>query len=88
MGCLSQSKDYLKDQLGDKSKVKWTKFIVCTIWNILFSLNHKLDRIHDHLQVFQKPPLKENTKPVEFKLHTQQRAVKRAMFNYSVRAHS
>ncbi|RVX11347.1 hypothetical protein CK203_019643 [Vitis vinifera] len=50
----SWSKDYLKDQLGDKSKV------------------------------FQKPPLKENTKPVEFKLHTQQRAVKRAMFNYSV----
>ncbi|GAY53244.1 hypothetical protein CUMW_147860 [Citrus unshiu] len=27
---------------------------------------------------------KENTKPQEFTLHTQQRAVKRAMFNYSV----
>ncbi|CBI28633.3 unnamed protein product, partial [Vitis vinifera] len=34
--------------------------------------------------VSQKPPTKENTKPVEFKLHTQQRALKRAMFNYSV----
>ncbi|XP_044504342.1 protein TPX2 [Mangifera indica] len=27
---------------------------------------------------------KDNTKPLEFTLHTQQRAVKRAMFNYSV----
>ncbi|XP_057721919.1 microtubule-destabilizing protein 60 isoform X1 [Arachis stenosperma] len=29
-------------------------------------------------------PPKENTKPQEFKLHTQERAVKRAMFNYAV----
>ncbi|KAK2980788.1 hypothetical protein RJ640_009573 [Escallonia rubra] len=34
--------------------------------------------------VLQKPLAKENTKPVEIKLHTQQRAVKRAIFNYSV----
>ncbi|TXG69904.1 hypothetical protein EZV62_004839 [Acer yangbiense] len=31
-----------------------------------------------------KASSKENTKPQEFRLHTQQRAVKRAMFNYSV----
>ena len=47
-----------------------------------------LTLIHVHFQVSQKPPTKENTKPVEFKLHTQQRALKRAMFNYSVSAHS
>ncbi|KAK3012936.1 hypothetical protein RJ639_009570, partial [Escallonia herrerae] len=34
--------------------------------------------------VLQKPLAKENTKPVEIKLHTQQRAAKRAIFNYSV----
>ncbi|XP_059641764.1 microtubule-destabilizing protein 60 [Cornus florida] len=34
--------------------------------------------------VSPKSPAKENTKPQEIKLHTQQRAVKRAMFNYSV----
>lgn len=28
--------------------------------------------------------IKENTKPHDFKLHTEQRAIKRAMFNYSV----
>ncbi|TYI13289.1 hypothetical protein ES332_A08G048100v1 [Gossypium tomentosum] len=33
---------------------------------------------------YTKPAAKENTKPQEFKLHTGQRAVKRAMFNYSV----
>uniref|UniRef100_A0A7C8ZDI0 TPX2 C-terminal domain-containing protein n=1 Tax=Opuntia streptacantha TaxID=393608 RepID=A0A7C8ZDI0_OPUST len=32
----------------------------------------------------QRPPSKENTKPVEIKLHTQQRAAKRAMFNHFV----
>ncbi|KAK3204254.1 hypothetical protein Dsin_018300 [Dipteronia sinensis] len=31
-----------------------------------------------------KSTSKENTKPQEFRLHTQQRAAKRAMFNYSV----
>ncbi|XVF71032.1 hypothetical protein PTKIN_Ptkin12aG0002100 [Pterospermum kingtungense] len=31
-----------------------------------------------------KPSAKENTRPQEFKLHTEQRAVKRAMFNYSM----
>ncbi|XP_010528583.1 PREDICTED: protein TPX2 isoform X2 [Tarenaya hassleriana] len=31
-----------------------------------------------------KPPAKENTKPLDFKLRTGERAVKRAMFNYSV----
>ncbi|KAK9950784.1 hypothetical protein M0R45_006253 [Rubus argutus] len=33
-----------------------------------------------------KSPTKENTKPQEVKLHTQQRATKRAMFNYMVAA--
>ncbi|XP_022143415.1 protein TPX2 [Momordica charantia] len=32
----------------------------------------------------QKVVVKENTKMQDFKLHTQERAVKRAMFNYSV----
>ncbi|KAH1196777.1 hypothetical protein GmHk_18G050725 [Glycine max] len=32
-----------------------------------------------------RSPPRENTKPQEFKLHTQERAVKRAMFNYAVR---
>ncbi|KAJ7950758.1 TPX2 family protein [Quillaja saponaria] len=31
-----------------------------------------------------KSPTRENTKPQEFKLHTQERAIKRAMFNYEV----
>ncbi|GMJ01347.1 hypothetical protein like AT5G37478 [Hibiscus trionum] len=31
-----------------------------------------------------KPAAKENTRPQEFKLHTGHRALKRAMFNYSV----
>ncbi|KAI4304722.1 hypothetical protein MLD38_040197 [Melastoma candidum] len=31
-----------------------------------------------------KPVTKENTKPVDVKLHTQQRAAKRAIFNYTV----
>ncbi|KAL1225035.1 Microtubule-destabilizing protein 60 [Cardamine amara subsp. amara] len=31
-----------------------------------------------------KAPAKENKKPLEFKLHSGERAVKRAMFNYSV----
>ncbi|XP_039035804.1 protein TPX2 isoform X2 [Hibiscus syriacus] len=35
-------------------------------------------------KITPKPPAKENTRPQEFKLHTGQRAVKRAMFNYSV----
>ncbi|KAK9015352.1 hypothetical protein V6N11_006463 [Hibiscus sabdariffa] len=35
-------------------------------------------------KVTPKPPAKENTRQQEFKLHTGQRAVKRAMFNYSV----
>ncbi|KAJ4840895.1 hypothetical protein Tsubulata_010399, partial [Turnera subulata] len=36
------------------------------------------------VQAIPKPFAKENTKPQEFKLHTGQRALKRAMFNYSV----
>ncbi|PSS21444.1 hypothetical protein CEY00_Acc10488 [Actinidia chinensis var. chinensis] len=32
----------------------------------------------------QKPAAKENTKPQDFKFHTQDRAVKRALFNYTV----
>ncbi|KAK2991162.1 hypothetical protein RJ640_015467 [Escallonia rubra] len=42
------------------------------------------DECRDFDNVLQKPLAKENTKPVEIKLHTQQRAVKRAIFNYSV----
>ncbi|KAG7543622.1 TPX2 C-terminal [Arabidopsis thaliana x Arabidopsis arenosa] len=34
--------------------------------------------------VTKAPPAKENKKPLEFKLHSGDRAVKRAMFNYSV----
>ncbi|KAM7523893.1 hypothetical protein LguiA_013795 [Lonicera macranthoides] len=34
--------------------------------------------------VCQKPQTKENTKPVDFKLRTQERAVQRAIFNYTV----
>ncbi|KAF5480081.1 hypothetical protein F2P56_000851 [Juglans regia] len=42
------------------------------------------DRLFDKSKASQKPYPKENTKPQEIKLHTQERAVKRAMFNYEV----
>ncbi|PON74996.1 TPX [Parasponia andersonii] len=42
------------------------------------------DRLCDKAKTSQKPCAKENTKPQDFKLHTQQRAVKRAIFNYEV----
>ncbi|XP_020535770.1 protein TPX2 isoform X2 [Jatropha curcas] len=42
------------------------------------------EKLCDKSKAIPKPPSKENTKPQEFKLHTQQRAYKRAMFNYSV----
>ncbi|CAK9161182.1 unnamed protein product [Ilex paraguariensis] len=42
------------------------------------------ERQIEKYKVSQKPLTKENTKPLDIKLHTQQRAVKRAMFNYSV----
>ncbi|XP_012473432.1 microtubule-destabilizing protein 60 [Gossypium raimondii] len=43
------------------------------------------DQVKDkYSKVTPKPAAKENTKPQEFKLHTGQRAVKRAMFNYSL----
>ncbi|XP_031395934.1 protein TPX2 isoform X2 [Punica granatum] len=32
----------------------------------------------------QKPQTRESTKPLDIKLHTQQRAIRRAMFNYTV----
>ncbi|KAL3525056.1 hypothetical protein ACH5RR_013428 [Cinchona calisaya] len=38
----------------------------------------------DKNKVFQKFVTKENTKPQDFKLHTKERAVKRALFNYSI----
>ncbi|KAI5648169.1 hypothetical protein M9H77_34174 [Catharanthus roseus] len=38
----------------------------------------------NHSGVPYKPLIKENTKQQEFKLHTQERAVKRALFNYTV----
>ncbi|CAK9161185.1 unnamed protein product [Ilex paraguariensis] len=54
--------------------------------------NQSLSRSDDQLKerqiekykVSQKPLTKENTKPLDITLHTQQRAVKRTMFNYSV----
>lgn len=39
------------------------------------------------MQVVQKHVTKENTKPVDFRLHTQQRAVSRAIYNYTVSVH-
>ncbi|KAK4274996.1 hypothetical protein QN277_018144 [Acacia crassicarpa] len=43
------------------------------------------EKLHDkNKQASRKSPPKDNTKPQEFKLHTQERAVKRAMFNYAV----
>ncbi|KAM3283580.1 hypothetical protein P3S67_027225 [Capsicum chacoense] len=38
----------------------------------------------DKNKVQQKSLAKDNTKPVEIKLHTQQRARRRALFNYSI----
>ncbi|XWS46454.1 hypothetical protein CRYUN_Cryun14cG0068400 [Craigia yunnanensis] len=45
-----------------------------------------MERTHtkSSIKVTPKPPAKENTKPREIKLHTEQRTVKRAMFNYSM----
>ncbi|KAL5076933.1 hypothetical protein RYX36_015917, partial [Vicia faba] len=40
------------------------------------------ERFNDKTKGSRKSPTKENTKPQEFKLHTQERAVKRAIFNY------
>ncbi|XP_022853832.1 protein TPX2-like [Olea europaea var. sylvestris] len=37
-----------------------------------------------HSGVLQKPLIKENTKPLEIKLRTQERATRRALFNYTV----
>ncbi|WCJ25155.1 TPX2 (targeting protein for Xklp2) protein family [Euphorbia peplus] len=42
------------------------------------------DKLDDKSKATSKSASKENTKPQEFRLHTQQRAYKRAMFNYSV----
>ncbi|XP_074335422.1 microtubule-destabilizing protein 60-like isoform X2 [Apium graveolens] len=38
----------------------------------------------NHSGVVQKHVTKEHTKPVDFRLHTQQRAVSRAIYNYTV----
>ncbi|KAL1833529.1 hypothetical protein DCAR_0103622 [Daucus carota subsp. sativus] len=38
----------------------------------------------NYFGVVQKHVTKENTKPVDFRLHTQQRAVSRAIYNYTV----
>ncbi|CAI9110297.1 OLC1v1010296C1 [Oldenlandia corymbosa var. corymbosa] len=38
----------------------------------------------DKTKATQKNVTKENTKPVDFKLHTQERAVRRALFDYTV----
>ncbi|XP_039689152.1 uncharacterized protein [Medicago truncatula] len=42
------------------------------------------DKFYDKTKASRKSPTKENTRPKEFKLHTQERAVKRAIFNYEV----
>ncbi|XP_009775041.1 microtubule-destabilizing protein 60-like [Nicotiana tabacum] len=42
------------------------------------------ERSVDKNKAQQKPLAKDNTRPVEIKLHTQQRARRRALFNYSV----
>ncbi|PSS36632.1 hypothetical protein CEY00_Acc01150 [Actinidia chinensis var. chinensis] len=42
------------------------------------------ERHVDKYKGSQKPHAKENTKPQDFKFHTQDRAVKRALFNYTV----
>ncbi|XP_062153142.1 microtubule-destabilizing protein 60 [Alnus glutinosa] len=42
------------------------------------------DRLFGKSKASQKPLAKENTKPQEIKLRTQERAIKRAMFNYEV----
>ncbi|EXB86779.1 hypothetical protein L484_007804 [Morus notabilis] len=42
------------------------------------------ERNYDKVKTYQRPSAKENTKPQEIKLHTQQRAIKRAIFNYEV----
>ncbi|XP_019419467.1 PREDICTED: protein TPX2-like [Lupinus angustifolius] len=42
------------------------------------------DKHNDKTKASPKSPSRENTKPQEFKLHTQDRAVKRAMFNYAI----
>ncbi|GMH05145.1 hypothetical protein Nepgr_006985 [Nepenthes gracilis] len=42
------------------------------------------DNLDDKEKAFLKPTLKENTKPLEIKLRTQQRAAKRAIFNHFV----
>ncbi|ONI14924.1 hypothetical protein PRUPE_3G016300 [Prunus persica] len=44
------------------------------------------ERLHDKSKSSQKSPTKENTKPQEIRLHTQQRATRRATFNYMVAA--
>ncbi|MED6143274.1 Cytochrome c oxidase assembly protein cox11, mitochondrial, variant 2 [Stylosanthes scabra] len=45
---------------------------------------HEKNNNNKSSQSRKSSPPKENTKPQEFKLHTQERAVKRAMFNYAV----
>ncbi|KAF8398867.1 hypothetical protein HHK36_014731 [Tetracentron sinense] len=46
-----------------------------------FSREELKERVYDKSKVSQKHPTKEQTKPLEIKLHTQQRAVRRAGFN-------
>uniref|UniRef100_A0A9I9EHQ9 Uncharacterized protein n=1 Tax=Cucumis melo TaxID=3656 RepID=A0A9I9EHQ9_CUCME len=45
----------------------------------------KSDDIKEKFCNKPKVMIKENTRPHDFKLHTEQRAIKRAMFNYSSR---
>ncbi|KAF9623431.1 hypothetical protein IFM89_003015 [Coptis chinensis] len=56
--------------------------VKCLTYHVHFLL-HKFSSVHN-VQASQKPPTKERAKPVEIKLHTQQRAVKRAGFNYLI----
>ncbi|KAG6660045.1 hypothetical protein CIPAW_03G077700 [Carya illinoinensis] len=53
-------------------------------WSSSSTRSMTKDELKDRLFDKSKPYPKENTKPQEIKLHTQERAVKRAMFNYEV----
>ncbi|GLT28756.1 hypothetical protein SLA2020_036640 [Shorea laevis] len=66
---------FVKAAATSKSAVSWTSTARETTTK---------DQLKDKSKALPKAPAKENTKPLDFKLHTEQRAVKRAMFNYSV----
>ncbi|WVZ04582.1 hypothetical protein V8G54_017928 [Vigna mungo] len=83
---VSQTKDVLKDKFYDKTKVT----NMASRRSPPKESNMGSRRSPPKESTLAPPkspprsPPKENTKPQEFKLHTQERAVKRAMFNYAV----